>query len=33
MAAATKHRVVVNGLKDVNGNQMTTAFSSDFNTA
>jgi hypothetical protein len=33
MAAATKHRTVVNGLKDVNGNQMVTAFSSDFTTA
>lgn len=33
LAAATKHRVVINGLKDVNGNQMTTAFSSDFTTA
>ena len=33
LAASTKHRVVMNGLKDVNGNQMTTAFSSDFTTA
>lgn len=33
LSAATKHRLVVNGLKDVNGNQMTTAFSSDFTTA
>ena len=33
LAAATKHRLVVNGLKDTNGNQMTAAFSSDFTTA
>jgi len=33
LTASTKYRLVVNGLKDVNGNQMTTAFSSDFTTA